>query len=102
MFDLTDCADTQKTSFRAKSVRLGTYAYNADDEVTFTSKGIRLIAPNTKRPEEKCVLNIQKKEIVKILFHFGSPSIIVIFVLNSCTRYVREEINMNVDDKGMS
>lgn len=99
MTDLSSSSDKSSTKFRAKTIYLGTYAFEPSEDVFVTSKGIRIYAPNVKHPNEKTVLDIQKSEIVKIVSHFSQKSLISIYVLNTCSRYVREQLEMSKDSK---
>lgn len=81
-------------------VYLGTYKYQPTEDVIITSKGIRLVAPNCKHPLEKTVLNIQKSEILKIICNFENKCILVLYVLNTCGKYIRDSLEMSSEDEG--
>lgn len=68
--------------------------------MVITSKGIRLVAPNCKHPTEKTVLNIQKFEIVKVLCNFEHKCILVLYVLNTCGKYIRDSLQLCKGDEG--
>lgn len=79
------------------SVNIGTFRYKPNDPVVITSKGIRIVSPSVKTPSEKCVINIMRDEIVKLLCHFPTKhdsGAIIIYVRNPCCDYVRETIEM--------
>lgn len=97
--DLGTLKDNLSTKFRAKTIYLGTYVFEPSEDIFVTSKGIRIYAPSVKHPNEKTVLDIQKSEIVKIVSHFSQKSLITIYVLNTCSRYVRENLDMSKDNK---
>lgn len=76
-------------------IYIGTHQFTPTERVHITTKGIRIIAPNVKREEEKVILDIQMREVVKIVSCFKSPqSIIFVYVLNACGLYVRESLEM--------
>lgn len=97
--DLSTSSEKLSTKFRAKTIYLGTYAFEPTEDIFVTSKGIRIYAPSVKHPDEKTVLDIQKSEIVKIVSHFSRKSLISLYVLNTCSRYVRENLEMTKDSK---
>lgn len=76
---------------------MGTHIFQPTEEIVFTSKGLRLMAPNCKHPTEKVVLNIQKSEIVKVLCNFSQKSVLVLYVLNTCGKYIRECLGMSLE-----
>lgn len=98
--DLSDTNEKLTTKFTPEKVYLGTYIYQPTDDVVFTSKGLRLVAPHVKHPNEKIVMNIQKSEIVKVVCNFAQKSVLIIYVLNTCGKYVRESLEMSSDDQG--
>lgn len=84
------------TSFAASRIFIGTHQYTPGERVHITSKGIRIVAPNVKRPAERVILDIQTAEVVKIVSCFKVPqTLIFIYVLNSCGAYVRESLEMS-------
>lgn len=101
VIDLNECKDKQKISLSARQIRFGTFKYEPKEDVVLTIKGIRIVAPNIKKTSEKVVLNIQRSEVVKILYNFIAPCALIIYVKNSCSRYVREQIGMLKDNKRM-
>lgn len=79
------------------SIHIGTFRYKPSDPVVIASKGIRIVSPSAKTPSEKCVINIMKCEIVKLLCHFSDSkesSAIIIYVRQQCCDYIRETIEM--------
>lgn len=98
--ELKDVKDAMMTSMRAKTIFLGTYRFDSQKELLFTSRGLRLTAPNMKRPSELVVLNIHRPEVVRMVYNF-SPECCVIFmyVVSSCSKYVRDEIEMGSECK---
>lgn len=101
MIDLSDSNEKLLTSFRADTIYLGTYKYHTTEEVIFSSKGLRLVAPHYKQPHEKTVLDIQKSEIQKLVYNFSAKSVLVIYVVSSCGKYVRESLEMSSNSEGM-
>lgn len=76
---------------------LGTHIFPPPEEIVFTNKGLRLVALKCQHPTEKVVLNIQKSEICKVLCNFSQKSTLVLYVLNTCSKYVRETLEMSLD-----
>lgn len=60
-----------------------------------------MMVPHMKRPGEMVILNIHRHEIVRIVYNF-SPECCVMFMylVSSCSKYVREEIDMSAECKG--
>lgn len=100
VLDLSDINEKLLAQFPADKIYLGTYIYQSIEDVVFTSKGLRLVAPHCKHPFEKTVLNIQKSEIAKVVCNFAQKSVLIIYVLNTCGKYVRESLEMSSDDQG--
>lgn len=83
------------STISAKRILIGTHQFVPTEKVYFTSKGIRIIAPNVKRSEENVILDIQKNEVAKIVSHFQNPKcLLFIYTLNSCGAYIRESLEM--------
>lgn len=92
--------DSTKTTIQnVNLVNIGTFQFNPTEPIVFTSKGIRIVANSVKSASEKCVINLMKHEIVKALCYFGEQnnetSVIILHVLNGCSEYVREAIEMS-------
>lgn len=100
VIDLTNTNEKLMTKFKADRIYLGTYKYQTTEEVVITSKGLRLVAPHCKHPNDKTVLNIQKAEILKIVGNFDQKCILVFYVLNTCSKYIRESLEMSCDGEG--
>lgn len=100
---LTNVRDALTTTLRAKAIFLGTYRFEPKRELTFTSRGIRMVVPNMKRPGELVVLNIHANEIVRTVY-CSAPEVCAMFlyVVSSCSKYVRDEIEMGAECKGKS
>lgn len=93
--DLKNSIDKLYTAITVKRILIGTLDYVPTEKVHFSSKGIRIIAPNVKRREENVILDLQKHEIVKIVSHLQNPkSLLFIYTLNSCGTYIRENLEM--------
>lgn len=79
-------------------ITIGTHRYKSTEPVVFTSKGVRIVANCVKNPNEKCVINVMRPEIVKAICYFGDGnqdvSAIILHVLNSCSEYVRDQLEM--------
>lgn len=104
--DVTELKGVQNaisTTFRAKTIFLGTYRFDSQKDLVFTSRGIRMVVPNMKRPGEMVVLNIHRHEIVRMVYHFAAElSVMFMYVVSSCSKYVREEIEMGAECRGES
>lgn len=59
-----------------------------------------MVVPNMKRPGELVTVNIHRDEVVRLVYYFG-PELCVMFmyVVSSCAKYVREEIQMGFECK---
>lgn len=93
--DLKNTVDGLYTSLKCSTIRIGTLKYTTTENVVISSKGIRIVAPNTKNLSEKVVLNIQMSEISKILVNFEkNQGNISLFLLPSCGTFIRESLEM--------
>lgn len=93
--DLKNTVDGLYTTLKCSVIRIGSLKYSATENVVISSKGIRIVAPNTKNLSEKVVLNIQKNEIVKLIVNYEkNQGKISIFVLPSCGNFIRESLEM--------
>lgn len=99
MVDLSDVNEKLLAQFTGEKVYLGTHIFQPTDDIVFTSKGLRLVAPHCKHPAEKIVLNIQKSEIVKVVCNFSQKSVLVLYVLNTCGKYIRECLEMSLESQ---
>ncbi|XP_063701082.1 uncharacterized protein LOC134831309 [Culicoides brevitarsis] len=87
--------------FTCRNIRIGTHKYDPSEKVVFSSRGCRLVAPSVKRPQELVILNIQLSEVVKLLYCFDKRlSVIFIYTLPSCGSYVRESLEMTLNEDG--
>lgn len=102
VIDLSDTNEKLTARIKAERIYLGTYKYESTEEVVFTCKGLRLMAPHCQHPKEKVILNIQKSEIAKVVCNFANKSVLVIYVLNTCGKYVRETLGMSSENEGKS
>lgn len=100
VINLSDTNEKFTARIKADRVYLGTYKYETTEDVVFTCKGLRLMAPHCQHPKEKVILNIQKSEIVKVVCNFAQKSVLVIYVLNTCGKYVRETLGMSSESEG--
>lgn len=97
--DLSNVDANEKllAKFPAEKIYLGTYIYPPTEDVVISSIGLRLVAPHCKHPTEKIILNIQKSEIAKVVCNFSQKSVLVIYVLNTCGKYIRDQLEMVAD-----
>lgn len=93
--DTQNAVDKISTTFAVKTIYIGSYKFEPKEKVVFSSLGMRIIAPNTKRDNENVILDIQKSEIVKICCHLSSSlAVLFIYTTRSCGLYVRESLEM--------
>lgn len=95
--------DTISTVCPVKTIRIGSYKFEPKEKVVFSSIGLRIIAPNTKRSYENVILDIQQNEIARILCHLNKPlCILFIWTKKQCGSYVRESLEMNFSSNDSS
>ncbi|XP_036335926.1 uncharacterized protein LOC118746207 [Rhagoletis pomonella] len=94
--DLSNCSDKLSTTLQCKVVRIGTYRFEPKDPVTFTSKGVCLVAPLVTNQNESFPLHIHKREVVKIIAHFSkaSESMLCFYTLRNCAQYIKNSLQM--------
>lgn len=93
--DTQNAVDKISTTFAVKTTHIGSYKFEPKEKVIFSSIGMRIIAPNTKRENENVILDIQKCEIIKIVAHLSnSLAVLFIWTSRSCGMYVREGLEM--------
>ncbi|XP_054736133.1 uncharacterized protein LOC129243067 isoform X1 [Anastrepha obliqua] len=99
--DLSNCTDKLSTTLQCKVVRIGTYRFEPKEPVTFTSKGVCLVAPLVSNPNESFPLHIHKREVVKIIAHFSkvSESMLCFYTLRNCAQYIKNSLEMK--DNGL-
>jgi hypothetical protein len=88
-------------TFSCRTIRIGSYKFESKEQVSVTSKGIRIIAPSVKNMKELTVLNIQHSEIIKFVMHFTKQlQIIFIYTKPSCAKYIVNSLQMSqINDK---
>lgn len=78
---------------------VGMQRVNTKEKVIFTTKGVRVIAPNFKNPEETTILDIQTREVIKVVLHFSKQvSLVCIYLIGSCFSYIRESLDLNIPE----
>lgn len=88
------------TSFSCSTIRIGTYKFDSKEKVVITSKGIKIVAPSLKDPNDLVVLNIQNSEIIKVIGHFSKNlHIIFLYTKPSCVRYINVQLQMTQNGK---
>lgn len=99
--DITNSSDKLFASVQCRIIHIGSYKFEPNEKVIFSSKGIRIVAPSVKEPTENVILDIQIKEIIKVCSNFSKgSSVIFIYVLPSCSTYVRQSLDMPSTSKG--
>uniref|UniRef100_A0A182LXK2 Ubiquitin-like protease family profile domain-containing protein n=1 Tax=Anopheles culicifacies TaxID=139723 RepID=A0A182LXK2_9DIPT len=94
--DVKNLPDGQITQVDCITIRLGTLKYEANEKVTISSKGIRIVAPNVKRPTEFVSLDLQMHEMKKVLTHFSKAlNVIFLYTNNSGAPCFRPELVSN-------
>lgn len=64
-------------------------------QVYISSKGIKIVAPVLKNETKEVALQIQLREIVKLLVHFGKGlPVIFLYTVNKCGAYIRKTLEM--------
>ncbi|XP_059614832.1 uncharacterized protein LOC132260612 [Phlebotomus argentipes] len=93
--DLSNVPDKLMTSIQCQTIRIGTLQYEPKEQVILSSRGVRIIAPSVKNPKENIILDVQIKEIVKIIAHFPKKlPILFIYTTPSCAQYIRNSLDM--------
>lgn len=70
-------------------------------QVYISSKGIKIVAPSLKNESKDVALQIQLKEVVKLLVHFGKGMpVIFLYTMSKCGIYIRKALDMT-EESGM-
>ncbi|XP_063379205.1 uncharacterized protein LOC134666031 isoform X1 [Cydia fagiglandana] len=87
-------------SLTCRTIRIGSYKYTPKEKVTISSKGVKIVAPSLKDESRDVALQIQLKEVVRLLAHFskGVP-VIFLYTVNKCGIYIRKALDMT-DETG--
>lgn len=65
-------------------------------QVYISSKGIKIVAPSLKNESREVALQIQLKEVVRILVHFGKGlPVIFLYTMSKCGGYIRKVLDMS-------
>ncbi|XP_026729265.1 uncharacterized protein LOC113494928 isoform X2 [Trichoplusia ni] len=88
------------TALNCRTIRIGSYRYTPKEKVYISSKGIKIIAPSLKIESREVALQIQLKEVVRILVHFGKGlPVIFLYTMSKCGGYIRKALDM-VEESG--
>ncbi|KAG7299477.1 hypothetical protein JYU34_016438 [Plutella xylostella] len=88
------------TSFNCRTIRIGSYRYTPKEKIYISSKGIKIVAPSLKDESRDVALQIQLKEVVRILVHFGKGlPVIFLYTMSKCGVYIRKALEMT-DESG--
>lgn len=69
-------------------------------QVFISSNGIKIVAPSLKDDNRDVALKIHKKEVVRLLVHFGKGlPVIFLYTMSKCGAYIRKALDM-VEDSG--
>ncbi|CAG5040142.1 unnamed protein product [Parnassius apollo] len=83
------------TSLNCRTIRIGSYRYTPKEKVYISSKGIKIVAPSLKNESREVALQIQLKEVVRILVHFGKGlPVIFLYTMSKCGVYIRKALDM--------
>lgn len=97
--DLKNLPDGLITNLECRTIRIGSLKYDTTDKVVVSSRGVRIIAPNVKRTNEKCILDLQLQEIIKVVVHFSKAlNVMFLFTLPSCGAFIRESLEMGLPE----
>ncbi|CAH0728716.1 unnamed protein product, partial [Brenthis ino] len=84
-----------------RTIRIGSYRYTPKEKVHISVKGIKIVAPSLKNESKDVAIQIQFKEIVKILVHFGKGlPVIFLYTMNKCGIFIRKALDM-VEESGL-
>ncbi|KAJ2946995.1 hypothetical protein O0L34_g16339 [Tuta absoluta] len=82
-------------TLNCRTIRIGSYRYTPKEKIYISSKGIKIVAPNLKNESRDVALQIQLREVVKILVHFGKGlPVIFLYTVNRCGAYIRRMLDM--------
>lgn len=71
-------------------------------QVYISNKGIKIVAPSLKNENKDVALQIQLKEVVRILVHFGKGlPVIFLYTMSKCGAYIRKALDMT-EESGTS
>lgn len=88
--------DFIQTAVDCSLIRIGSYPFHANSIVVFTSKGLKILVPNCENGTKMETLNIQLREIVKVIVHYGKNfPVIFIYTTPNCSRFIRKTLNMS-------
>ncbi|EAT47498.1 AAEL001372-PB [Aedes aegypti] len=97
--DIKNMPDGLITNLECRTIRIGSLKYDTTDKVVVSSRGVRIIAPNVKRTNEKCILDLQLQEIVKAVVHFSKAlNVMFLYTLPSCGAFIRESLEMGLPE----
>ncbi|CAH0749698.1 unnamed protein product [Diatraea saccharalis] len=86
------------TSLNCRTIRIGSYRYTPKEKVYISSKGIKIVAPSLKNETKDVALQIQLKEVVRMLVHFGKGlPVIFLYTMSKCGAYIRRVLDMSED-----
>lgn len=97
--DLGNLPDTLITNLECRTIHIGSLKYDTTDKVVVSARGVRIIAPNVKRINEKNILDLQLQEIVKAVVHFSKVlNVMFLYTLPSCGAFIRESLEMGLPE----
>ncbi|KAL4706533.1 hypothetical protein ACJJTC_015731 [Scirpophaga incertulas] len=89
------------TALNCRTIRIGSYRYSPKEKVIISNKGIKIVAPSLKNDTKDVALQIQLKEVVRILVHFGKGlPVIFLYTINKCGAYIRKALDMSEHSSG--
>lgn len=64
-------------------------------QILISMKGVRIVAPRVDDPTVLVPLQLQMKEVVKVLIHSGKGMpVLFLYTVQWCASYVRKALNM--------
>ncbi|XP_012286581.1 uncharacterized protein LOC105703068 isoform X2 [Orussus abietinus] len=89
-----------QTSLLCRTVRIGSYKYVPREKVAISQHGVRLSVPLLEDDKNFVTLEVQFKDIIKVLIHFGKSMPVLFFYTTTSTgAMIRELLGMQ-DPKG--
>lgn len=69
-------------------------------QVYISSKGFKIVAPSLKDEHKEVALQIQVREVVRVLVHYGKNlTVIFVYTMSVCGNYIRKCLDMT-DESG--
>lgn len=90
-----EVAQNAVASLSCRTIRIGSYRYTPKEKVYLSAKGIKIVAPSVQDESQEVALQIQAKEVVRILVHYGKAlPVIFLYTMSKCGAYIRTVLGM--------